>query len=69
MDIASDSSPIQTILSASGFHGISPDGLTSGVAGFYRRSGISPCPEESAGKFRAMAEKTKGDGKSLDNLF
>jgi hypothetical protein len=39
------SSTIQTVLSAPELHRFSPD--ISGVADFNRRSGISPCPEES----------------------
>ena len=42
------SSTIQTLLSAPEFHRFSPE--YSGVADFHRRSGISPCPEESVHK-------------------
>lgn len=41
------SSTIQTVLSATEFHRISP--AKAGVADFNRRSGIAPCPEETFG--------------------
>jgi hypothetical protein len=47
------SSTIQTLLSAPEFHQFSPFPIVigiKGVADYHRRSGISPCPEESSFK-------------------
>jgi hypothetical protein len=51
------SSTIQTVLSVPDFHRSSPD--ISGVADFNRRSGISPCPEESCSKERGKCMRNK----------